>query len=213
MTNIKKIRCIGFLGFLLGFLIFCNQVFATDFQYVAPENIKELDVGAAVKTQGIVIVEPGILGAQVFYINGVQIYSYYKDFPKLKRNMIWPTAGYVISHFGRHKHPKWKTITENIGIDIKAEFGQDVRAVANGIVTAITWQRGRGNIVIINHLGGYFSVYTHLSQIIVQIDQKIQIGQVIGNVGDTGSLQGPMLHFEIWKGTTKQNPAYWIVKK
>ncbi len=97
------------------------------------------------------------------------------DFPNLKRNMIWPTGGYVISHFGRHKHPEWKTITENIGIDIKSEFGQDVRAVANGIVTAITWQRGRGNIIIINHLGGYFSVYTHLSQIIVQIDQKIQI--------------------------------------
>ncbi len=132
------------------------------------------------------------------------------DFPKLKRNMIWPAEGYVISHFGRHKHPKWKTITENIGIDIKAKFGQDVRAVANGIVTAITWQRGRGNIVIINHLGGYFSVYTHLSQIIVQIDQKIQIGQVIGNVGDTGSLQGPMLHFEIWKGNRALDPEKWL---
>ena len=132
------------------------------------------------------------------------------DFPNLKRNMIWPTRGYVTGHFGRHKHPEWKTITENIGIDIKAEFGQDVRAVANGIVTAITWQRGRGNIIIINHLGGYFSVYTHLSQIIVQIDQKIQIGQVIGNVGDTGSLQGPMLHFEIWKGNSALNPEEWL---
>jgi len=85
MTNDKGLKFILFFVFLLGFLIFCNQVFAVDFQYVSPENVKELDVGAAVKTQGVVIVEPGILGAQFFYINGVQIYSYYKDFPKLKR--------------------------------------------------------------------------------------------------------------------------------
>ena len=133
------------------------------------------------------------------------------DFHQLRRNMIWPTDGRIINHFGRHKHPKWKTVTENIGVDIKAEFGKDVRTVANGIVTAITWQRGRGNIVIVNHLGGYFTVYTHLSQIIVQIDQKVQLGQNIGNVGDTGSLHGPMLHFEIWKSTKVLNPEEWLM--
>jgi len=132
------------------------------------------------------------------------------NFPSLRGQMIWPTQGYVISHFGRHKHPKWKTITENIGIDIKAEFGEDVRAVADGVVTAITWQRGRGNIVIVNHKGGYFTVYTHLSQILVQIDEAVKLGQVIGNVGDTGSLQGPMLHFEIWKSNRALDPEEWL---
>ncbi len=132
------------------------------------------------------------------------------DFHRLRRKMIWPTDGRIINHFGRHKHPKWKTVTENIGVDIKAEFGQDVRAVANGIVTAITWQRGRGNIIIVNHLGGYFTVYTHLSQIIVQIDQKIEMGQNIGNVGDTGSLHGPMLHFEVWKSNKVLDPEEWL---
>lgn len=132
------------------------------------------------------------------------------DFPRLKGRMIWPTRGYILNHFGRQRHPRWKTITENIGIDIRAEFGEDVRAVADGVVTAITWQRGRGNIVIINHLGGYFTVYTHLSQILVQIDQKIKLGQVIGNVGDTGSLHGPMLHFEIWKSNRVLNPEEWL---
>ncbi len=132
------------------------------------------------------------------------------NFPSLKGRMIWPTAGQIINHFGRHKHPLWKTVTENIGIDIRAEFGQEVRSIANGVVTAITWQRGRGNIIIVNHLGGYFSVYTHLSQILVQIDQKIEMGQVIGDVGDTGSLQGPMLHFEMWKGNQVLNPEEWL---
>ena len=65
-------------------------------------------------------------------------------------------------------------------------------------------------MVMINHMGGYFTVYTHLSQILVQIDQKVQMGQTIGNVGDTGSLHGPMLHFEIWKSNKVMNPEEWL---
>jgi len=108
MMNIKKIRCIGFLGFLLVFLIFCNQVFAVNFQYVAPDSVKELDVGTAVKTEGVVIVKPGILGTQFFYINGVQIYSYYKDFPKLKRGDKIAVQG-IISQSREEKRIKTKT--------------------------------------------------------------------------------------------------------
>lgn len=132
------------------------------------------------------------------------------DFPSLKGRMIWPTRGHIITRFGRQKHPKWNTITETIGIEIQAEFGQEVRATSKGIVTAITWQRGRGNIVIINHLGGYFTVYTHLSQIFVQVDEAVEEGQVIGSVGDSGSLRGPILHFEIWKNDQVLDPEEWL---
>lgn len=132
------------------------------------------------------------------------------DFPSLKGRMIWPTRGDIIRHFGSNKHPKWKTVTTSIGVDIEAEFGQEVRATCRGVVTAITWLRGRGNIIIINHMGGYFTVYTHLSQIFVQIDQSVEEGQVIGNVGDSGSLRGPMLHFEIWKNNQALDPEEWI---
>jgi len=132
------------------------------------------------------------------------------DFPNLKGRMIWPTRGEIITHFGRFKHPKWKTITESIGIDIQANFGQDVRATSKGIVTAITWQRGRGNIIIINHLGGYFTVYTHLSQIFIQVDESVEEGQVIGSIGDSGSMRGPMLHFEIWKNNQVLDPEEWL---
>lgn len=133
------------------------------------------------------------------------------DFPTLKGRMMWPTRGTVINHFGLYKHPKWRdVVTENIGIDIQATHGQEVRSVAKGIVTGITWMRGRGNIVLINHLGGYFSVYTHLSEILVRIDEAVSEGQVIGSVGDTGSLRGPMLHFEIWKNKELLNPEVWL---
>jgi septal ring factor EnvC (AmiA/AmiB activator) len=132
------------------------------------------------------------------------------DFPSLRGRMIWPTDGKIVSRFGKYRHPKWKTVIENIGIDIDAEYGQEVRSISHGIVTAITWVRGMGNVIIINHFGGYFSVYSHLSQIIVTIDEEVTMGQVIGNVGDSGSLQGAMLHFQIWKNNEALNPEEWL---
>ena len=77
-------------------------------------------------------------------------------------------------------------------------------------MTAITWQRGRGNIVIVNHFGGYYSVYTHLSKIFIDIDEPVITGQVIGEVGDSGSLKGPILHFEIWQNNKVVNPEIWL---
>ena len=132
------------------------------------------------------------------------------NFPQLKGKMIWPTNGKIITKFGRYKHPQLKTVTENIGIDIKANYGAEVNVVGSGVITAITWQRGRGNIVIVNHFGGYYTVYTHLSRIFVQIDDEVKIGQVIGEVGDSGSLKGPMLHFEIWQNNKVVNPEKWL---
>lgn len=132
------------------------------------------------------------------------------DFPSLRGRMIWPTDGKIVSRFGKFRHPKWKTVIENIGIDIDAEYGQEVRSISHGVVTAITWVRGMGNVIIINHFGGYFSVYSHLSQITVTIDEEVTMGQVIGNVGDSGSLQGAMLHFQIWKNNEALNPEEWL---
>jgi len=132
------------------------------------------------------------------------------NFYQLRGKMIWPANGTIITKFGKYKHPQLKTVTENIGIDIKAQYGEEVRVVGDGVVTAITWQRGRGNIVIVNHFSGYYSVYTHLSKIFVQIDDEIKLGQVIGEVGDSGSLRGPMLHFEIWQNGKVINPEDWL---
>ena len=132
------------------------------------------------------------------------------NFPRLKGKMIWPVRGKIVTRFGKYKHPQLKTVTESIGVDIKAKFGDEVRVVGSGVVTAITWQRGRGNIVIVNHFGGYYSVYTHLSNIFVNIDDELAKGQVIGAVGDVGSLKGPVLHFEIWQNNKVVNPEKWL---
>lgn len=133
-------------------------------------------------------------------------------FADLHGRMLWPTTGKIVTRFGKYKHPELKTVTENIGIEIEAPLGSPVKAVASGKVTAITWQRGRGTIVIVSHYGGYYSVYTHLEEIRVDLLEQVEMGQVIGTVGESGSIKGPILHFEIWKGTEKLDPEDWLAK-
>ena len=133
-------------------------------------------------------------------------------FSELRGGMIWPTEGQIVTRFGRVKHPELKTVTENIGVEIKAPEGSPVQVVAGGKITKITWQRGRGNIVIVSHYGGYYTVYTHLGEILVDLLETVESGQVIGSVGESGSLKGSILHFEVWKGTTKLNPENWLAK-
>jgi len=132
------------------------------------------------------------------------------DFPTLKGKMPWPTSGKIVAPFGKNRHPQWKTITENLGIDIQAPLGSPVFAVARGKVTAITWQRGRGNILIVNHYGGYYTVYTHLQDIEVGLHEEVEAGHLLGTVGDSGSLSGPILHFEVWKNTQNLDPEEWL---
>ncbi|NOZ57815.1 MAG: peptidoglycan DD-metalloendopeptidase family protein [Calditrichaeota bacterium] len=133
-----------------------------------------------------------------------------QNLSKWRGRLPWPVKGRVIAHFGRTVHPKFKTVTQNLGIDIRAPRGTPVQAVADGRVTAITWLRGRGNLVIISHAGGYYTVYTHLEEIRVGLDEDVRAGQVIGTVGESGSLDGPKLHFEIWHNTKNLNPERWL---
>ncbi|TFB11796.1 hypothetical protein E3V55_03170 [Candidatus Marinimicrobia bacterium MT.SAG.3] len=134
------------------------------------------------------------------------------DFASFKGNLVWPTVGKVVSRFGKRKHPTLKTITENSGIDIRVKEGTEVVSVLTGRVTSITWIRGFGNTVIIDHGRGYYSVYTHLSEIFVTPTETVATGQRIASVGETGSLEGSELHFEIWHNREKQNPLHWLKK-
>ena len=68
------------------------------------------------------------------------------NFGSLKGKMSWPAKGEIITHFGEQRHPLLKTVTENLGIEIKSQLGAPVCAVDDGEVWTITWQRGRGNI-------------------------------------------------------------------
>ena len=129
-----------------------------------------------------------------------------------KGKLRWPVnAGTVVAHFGNQKHPTLKTITVNTGIDIAVKVGTPVVTVADGEIAKIWWLPSYGNLVIVDHNGGYRTVYTHLTEIKAVEGQKVREGDVIGFTGET--LNGPRLHFELWVGKDKQNPEQWLMKQ
>lgn len=134
------------------------------------------------------------------------------EFASKRGKLRWPVSeGSIVAHFGNQKHPTLKTITQNTGIDIAVKAGSPVTAVAEGEISKIWWLPGYGNIVIINHYGGYRTIYTHLAEIKITEGQKVKEGDVIAESGE--ALNGPRLHFEIWKDREKQNPETWLSKQ
>lgn len=135
------------------------------------------------------------------------------EFDKLKGKLEWPAEGKIVSQFGNQMNPKLKTWTENTGIDIEAKPGSPVYAVAAGKVTVGTWMRGYGTTLIVSHPGGFYTVYTHLDDILVNIGAIVKAGTVIATVGDSGSLEGARLHFEVWERKVKHDPEIWLKKR
>lgn len=136
-----------------------------------------------------------------------------KSFAALKGQLSWPAEGRVISKFGRKWNPELKTTTDNTGIDIKGKPGTTIYAVMGGIVTTITFIRGYGNIIIIDHGGDFFTIYSHVTKIQTNVDSEVRAGDILAYMGDSGSINGSKLHFEIWGKDQKLDPEKWLVKK
>ncbi len=134
----------------------------------------------------------------------------YSDFPELKKRMIWPIKGKVIKEFGNIRHPELKTVTRSLGIDIKATPGAEIMAVADGVVARIQWIRGIGTLILVNHDGGYYTVYANVGDVFIDRDEQVQIGQAIGTVGEAGVDNIPKVHFEIWQNNEAVDPLKWL---
>ena len=133
------------------------------------------------------------------------------DFAHAQGSLEWPVHGNLIGHFGPETHPKWGTVTPNNGVDIEAAIGTPVRAVARARVEYTSEDYGTyGQMVILNHGDGYFTLYGHLSEIDVTVGQEVEAGKQIARSGDSGSLKGPILHFEVRKGGTPLDPEQWL---
>ena len=135
-----------------------------------------------------------------------------EHFAGLKGKLDWPVRGTVITQYGRVRDPELKTWTENLGIDIRAADGDAVRCVCRGEVIQVYWMRGMGNVVLVAHGGGYYTVYGHMDVVLVDIGDNVESGEVMGYVGDSQGLNGSTLHFMIWNGTTHYNPVDWMRK-
>ena len=125
----------------------------------------------------------------------------------------WPVEGEILERFGRSRHPVYNTEVVNNGIDIRAPRGTSVRAVESGEVVYADFNGGYGLMVILDHDGGDYSLYAHLDRAAVSIGQRVTRGQAIGTVGESGSLVGPKLHFEIRQGGKAVDPIGWLRRR
>ena len=136
----------------------------------------------------------------------------FKSFSAMRGRMLWPVSrGAIVRKFGEDKNKELNTVTLNYGIDIKVAGDLNVKCVSEGVVSAIEWLPGYGSVVIVTHSEGYRTVYGHLGQISVQEGSKVSYGEILGDV--SGSIEGRVLHFEIWKQRDHQNPEVWLVRK
>jgi len=139
-------------------------------------------------------------------------YAKFENFSDLKGKMTWPVSnGKIIRDFGENKNQKLKTVTLNYGIDIKSKPNEKVFAVADGVVSVIDWIVGFGSIIIVTHKGDFRTVYGHIDNIEVNEDDIVKAGTKLGTVNQ--SLEGDIVHFEIWDERNYQNPQLWLVKK
>lgn len=74
----------------------------------------------------------------------------------------------------------------------------------------ITYLRGFGTTLIIDHGDGYYTVYAHLGDVWIRPTEEVEAGRVIGSVGSSGGTAEPVLHFQVWHKRTKENPARWL---
>ena len=131
-------------------------------------------------------------------------------FGALKGRLPWPTEGRIVTGFGAQVHPRFGTRTFRNGVDIEAAVGREVLAVHGGHVIYTGWFKGYGNLIIMDHGNEYYTLYAHIADIEAKEGEDVRQGQRIGTVGDTGSLAGPRLYFEVRYQGKPQDPEQWL---
>lgn len=131
-----------------------------------------------------------------------------------KGQLPWPVYGRVITRFGQERHPRFNTVTVNNGVEI-APSGTDknIRAVHGGRVVFADYFQGYGNLIIIDHGLSYYTLYGHCASFMVKTGDLVKPGQAIGVVGDSDSLKGECLYFEIRQKTKPVNPLQWLKRR
>lgn len=123
---------------------------------------------------------------------------------------VRPAAGNVVSVFGNRLHPILGYYRLHAGIDYDGNTGDSVIASRSGIVIFVGWNGGYGRTIIMQHNEGFSTLYGHLVSYNVEVDQVVEAGQKIGEIGSTGLSTGPHLHFEIRKDGKPVDPAPYL---
>ena len=131
------------------------------------------------------------------------------------RERVYPqgrpvSAGWISSYFGKRTDPFTGKPANHLGIDFAGKMGQEIEAVADGVVTWSGDRYGFGIMVEINHGNGYTTRYAHNSENHVEVGDEVKKGQIIGLMGETGRATGPNLHFEVLRNGRRVNPVNFI---
>jgi murein DD-endopeptidase MepM/ murein hydrolase activator NlpD len=133
-----------------------------------------------------------------------------EGFASNKGRLPWPAAGTLSRSFGAHVESAFESTTLSTGIDIRAPLGSSVLAIFPATVAYVDWLTGFGQLLILDHGDGFHSVMAHLASVLVKVGDRVDQGQVVGTVGDTGSLRGTVLYFEIRQDGLARDPAEWL---
>ena len=121
-----------------------------------------------------------------------------------------PVEGTISANYGKYIEPHSGAANFRSGIEIKTHRGAPIRAVFPGKAVYADWLKGYGNVIILAHGNGYHTVYAHAEELFLSRGDPVKRGDVIATVGDTGSLSGTALYFEIRHHGNPVNPMEWI---
>jgi septal ring factor EnvC (AmiA/AmiB activator) len=133
-----------------------------------------------------------------------------EPFARLKGKLAWPVQGRIVGDYGqpRSNGPvKWS------GVLLEAQAGTPVRAVAHGRVAFADWLPGLGLLVVVDHGGGYLSLYGHNQTLLKESGDRVAPGDTLAQVGDTGGQARPGVYFEIRSNGEPVNPHPWMARR
>jgi septal ring factor EnvC (AmiA/AmiB activator) len=131
-------------------------------------------------------------------------------FSTFKGLLKMPVKGKIISFFGPYKKGKYKVVTYRSGIEIKADRGEPIQAVHGGVVLYSGWFKNYGNMIIIDHGDHYYTLYAHAEELFKAKGDYVETDEVIATVGDTASMTGSNLYFEVRHRGEPLNPMKWL---
>ena len=134
----------------------------------------------------------------------------YTGFGSLRGRLPRPAGSRIDVGFGKVVDPRFRTVTVQKGVDLAAQRGEAVQAVAPGRVVHAGWFKGYGNLVIVDHGEGFHTLVAHLATMTAAAGEDVEAGALLGSVGDTGSLKGAYLYFEIREHGKPLDPKAWL---
>lgn len=143
-----------------------------------------------------------------------ELHRYFEDQRSLLASTpsIWPTRGWVTSDFGVRVDPYTAERVMHRGMDIANRPGTPVVAPADGTVVFAGTESGYGKVLVLDHGYGIKTRYGHLSEIAVRLGERVQRGQRIAGVGNTGRSTGPHLHYEVRVNGLPENPRKFLLE-